>query len=504
MRLSPWGSCHRAVGFTVALLFVAAAGRAETEQRHDATRPFDRTVTVTSSQALRIDHKHGDVRITTHSRNDLRVQATIRVSADSQQDADEFVDRIQIQMEEAPTAVTVRTQYPGQDWSRTRRNLSFAVDYVITMPERMALDVRNSFGAVSVTGARADVSIVNAHGTLSVADIGGRSRLENAFGPIEATRMNGDVTITDANGNVSATTIAGALNVTNRFGRVTVNGVKGTMVVANSNGQVDVADAAATTVTNSFGMVTVRDIAAATITNSNGAVRATNVRGAATVKTSFAPAEIATVAGNVDVTNSNGDVTLRDVGGSAEIRSSFGRVEAQDVKGGVRVNTGNSGVRVMNADGPVFVKASFGLVTLERVRGSITVDNSNGGVQASGVRGTADVTTSFGPVMLRDIDGKIDVRNRNGAIDVSPVARPGACHDVTLVTSFSPIQVQLPAAGYTVTAQTSFGRIRTEMPITSTGTIGENTLSGTIGGGGCALQLTNANGDIRIAGAPAR
>ncbi len=37
------------------------------------------------------------------------------------------------------------------------------------------------------------------------------------------------------------------------------------------------------------------------------------------------------------------------------------------------------------------------------------------------------------------------------------------------------------------------------MPVTATGSIGGDSLSGTIGsGGGCRLQLTNSNGAIEI------
>jgi DUF4097 and DUF4098 domain-containing protein YvlB len=138
------------------------------------------------------------------------------------------------------------------------------------------------------------------------------------------------------------------------------------------------------------------------------------------------------------------------------------------------------------------------------VRGAFTADNSNGGVEAADVRGAAQVNTSFGPVTLRDVEGAVNVRNQNGAVEVTPLAQAGRCHNITVETSFSPIRVHLPQAGYNVAARTSFGRIRTDVPITVTGSTGEGTLSGTIGAGGCSLQLTNANGDIQIAGGAAQ
>jgi hypothetical protein len=55
-----------------------------------------------------------------------------------------------------------------------------------------------------------------------------------------------------------------------------------------------------------------------------------------------------------------------------------------------------------------------------------------------------------------------------------------------------------------VAARTTCGRIQADVPITASGSPGSNAVSGTIGRGGCALQLTNASGDIRIFKAAAR
>ena len=52
-------------------------------------------------------------------------------------------------------------------------------------------------------------------------------------------------------------------------------------------------------------------------------------------------------------------------------------------------------------------------------------------------------------------------------------------------------------AGYAVNARTSFGRVNTDLPILTTG-MTEGTLIGTIGKGGCKLDLANANGNISI------
>jgi len=115
------------------------------------------------------------------------------------------------------------------------------------------------------------------------------------------------------------------------------------------------------------------------------------------------------------------------------------------------------------------------------------------------VKGDAEVTTSFAGVTLESVGGKITVNNQNGGISVTAARPASGCRNIALKTSFSSIRVRIPEGlGYNVTARTSFGRISTDLPITASGSIGPESLNGTIGSGGCQLQLTNANGSIEI------
>jgi len=65
-------------------------------------------------------------------------------------------------------------------------------------------------------------------------------------------------------------------------------------------------------------------------------------------------------------------------------------------------------------------------------------------------------------------------------------------------TSFGPIEVTIPGGGYNVKAQTSFGSIESDLPVTVSGMGGRESLNGTIGGGGCRLELSDTNANIRI------
>ena len=501
---------------TVAIaLAMAASVSAQTALRAEAareevTRAFDRTVAVSGTPTLFVDHRLGDVRIRSHARSEIRIQATIRVSADSKAEATALADGIQIDVQERLGMITVTTRYPEmltRESQRRGRNrdLSFSVDYDLLVPDRVPLNLQNRFGDISVTGMKGGGTIVNASGRITAVDGSGRFDLENRFGMVEAARLAGDLTIRGANGPVSASAITGMLNISNRFGNVNAGAIRGDAIIVNANGNVDVTNISGRTdLRTTFGTVDFRDVGIVSASSANGSVTGTNVNGTATVNATFGQVTLRNVAGDVRVINANGAIALQDARGGAELSTRFGRVDALSVKGGLRVSAANGPVKVTDVDGPVYIKTSFGPIEAERVRGALTAENSSGSVSATGIGGSARVSTSFGPVLLREVDGRLDVINKSGSVEAWPTVRPGTCHDVMLTTSFSPMVVHLPDTGYAVAARTTFGRIQADVPITASGSLGGNIVSGTIGRGGCALQLTNSSGDIRIFRAASR
>jgi len=128
----------------------------------------------------------------------------------------------------------------------------------------------------------------------------------------------------------------------------------------------------------------------------------------------------------------------------------------------------------------------------------VIMENNNGTVSATAVGGDVSARTSFAGVNLEDIAGAISVDDQNGSVSATPRGGAG-CKNISIKTSFSPIQVRLPeGAGYNVTAHTSFGRINSEVPVSSIGQISGESLNGKIGNGGCALSLNNSNSNIDI------
>jgi DUF4097 and DUF4098 domain-containing protein YvlB len=537
-RLPPFALAGAAILASCATAPFAAANPGQDQ----VSRDFQKTLPLGPGQSFQIENKFGEVRIHGESGREVKISATIRVQAGSHEEAESYAQKVQIDVQQAGDGVRVRTIYPDDEkkWFHISKSTSYSVNYDIAMPFDAALFVRNSFGSVTANNIRGKSEVENSHGSLTVRDIG-VSRLNNSFGSIELTGASGDIFINDNNGSVEASDVKGTLELRNRFGSITVRQIQGAATITGGNGAVTLNDAGSATVTTSFGGAEVRNIrgdltvhdnngnvdissvgGAATISNSygnvnfsdikgrvecattNGRVKGTSVGGGAvTIRDSFGNIELDNVAGTLDAETSNGKVSVHDARGTVTLRTSFGAVEASNIPKGIRAITGNGAITLSDIGADVYAKTSFGSIAAERINGNLTAEDSNGSVTARNVKGDAIVTTSFSGVTLESIGGKITVDNQNGAIFVTAARPSSGCRDISLKTSFSSIRVGIPdGVGYNLSAHTSFGRITSDVPVTASGSIGGDSLNGTIGAGGCRLQLTDSNGSIEIAKGP--
>ena len=475
--------------------------------QREITRDFQKTVALSGNQGLSLDHRFGQVHLHGDSGHEVRISAKIHVQDRNSADAQDFAQKIQIEVRESSDGVHVRTIYPDTKSYlpsiRIGGRTSYSVDYEIAMPAEAPLWLHNEFGNAEVSGVHGWSQIENGHGVLTVRDAGA-AKLVNSFGRIELSNASGNCSVTGNNDAVKVSNVKGTLEVRNRFGEIEVSQISGAATISGGNGTVSLSGSGGnSTINNSFGEVVVRNInGSLSVSNSNGKIDASDVSANADLKTSFGAVEATRIGGTLTVHNNNGSVDISEARGFVSATTSFGTVNASHLRNGANIVTGNGAIELTDIQGDVYTKTSFGSVHVENVKGKFTAQDSNGAVSARAIEGDTTVDTSFSGVTLENIGGKILVNNQNGAIDVTAASSSG-CKDIVLKTSFSHIAVRVPTnAGYKVAAHTSFGRINSELPITATGTIGGNSLNGVIGNGACSLGLTNSNGNIEITRAP--
>lgn len=469
--------------------------------REDYTRYFDKTVTLRQGQAVLVEHKLGDVTIRTQPQLGLTIHAEIHVSAADRTRAEQFANRIEILTEPSSTEFAIRTRYPADrpESFFGFNNISYSVRYEITIPENAPLEVRNSFGAVSVSGLKANGNITTSHGSINFRGGSGTQRLENSFGSVEVADNAGDVVIENTNGGVTVEDVKGTLSIRDRFASISAEHIGSDLTITNTNGAVNVSDVGGRgRVTNAFGDVTARNVGGdLTVHNGNGRIDASSVKGMAELNTSFAEVRFSDIGRALSVRSNNSQIEGSKVKGSVTIEDSFGRVSVTDVDGGVNIQSRNGQVSVSSIRGEAGIRTSFGAVDVANVMGALSVDNTNGSVTASNIQ-SARVKTSYASVVLQQVAGAIDVDDQNGAVDANGTGQSG-CRPIMIHTSFAPIRVHLNGSpSYRVSATTSFGKIRSDFPLTVSGSISSDALNGTIGDGRCEMKLADNNGTIEI------
>ena len=272
--------------------------------QEQVSKDFQKTVTLGSGQSVRIEHQFGQVRVHGEAGHEVKISATIRAQTGSRSESEAFADKIRIEVEQAGDGVHIRTVYPEKRSFSFRDEsghgtfqVSYSVNYDISMPGDAPLNIKNSFGSVDAAGIHGSADIENSHGSLAVRDAGA-AHLSNSFGSIELNGAGGNITINDNNGAVQATDVKGALEVRNRFGNITTKNIQGAVTITGGNGTVTLADTASASITNSFGNVDAR-----------------NVRGDLSVHDNNGNVDVATIGGAADITNSFGNVTFSDIHG---------------------------------------------------------------------------------------------------------------------------------------------------------------------------------------------
>jgi DUF4097 and DUF4098 domain-containing protein YvlB len=160
---------------------------------------MDTTFEVNPNATLRLRNHAGEIVIRTWDRSQVRVEASY--SSD---------DRVKIFA--SSSAVDIK--------SETRHGHPDVVDYEVTIPRSMSLDLWGLETDITVDGVQdgvraetmsGDVEVRDAVGTISVRSVEGDISLIKTRGRIEANGVEGDVTVVDFEGELRAESIDGEI-----------------------------------------------------------------------------------------------------------------------------------------------------------------------------------------------------------------------------------------------------------------------------------------------------
>jgi DUF4097 and DUF4098 domain-containing protein YvlB len=199
----------------------------------------DQTVDVKRGMRLEVHTFTGDVNIKTWNRDAVRVEA-------------EHSERQTIEVRPGEQSLVVR--------GRSRIGPLSSVDFTITVPTWMAVNVNGMGTDVVLDGVGGDVNVETTRGDI---------RLRGGSGFISVKSVQGSITIENAKGRIEAQTVNDSVRVADTSGDLTVGTTNGSIVLE----RIDTANLDASTVNGMIGFDgSIRDKGSYRLTTHNGAV----------------------------------------------------------------------------------------------------------------------------------------------------------------------------------------------------------------------------------------
>lgn len=191
-------------------------------------QPFEQTASVAPGGRFTLTNTTGENSVEPWAEDTIQISATKKAVAQTTEEAQTILDKIDIEVTELSGNVNVNTVLPQGLLS----GQSASVAYVIKVPASVQLRLNSTTGAINVDGVNGD-SVLNATtGNITASNLGGNLNAETTTGIILASDVIGSVTANATTGNITASNLSGSLDA-----EATTGNIKALEVVGPFNGE---------------------------------------------------------------------------------------------------------------------------------------------------------------------------------------------------------------------------------------------------------------------------
>lgn len=173
------------------LIFLFLLGIKGVKAYDEFTKVIKKEYTVNPDAQLTINNRFGKVHCANWDKNSIAIEVTITVTAKNQEDAAKRFNRIAVDFTDSPSAVSAITSIQeGKGPSKG----NFSIDYQISMPVSINLDLTNKFGDIYLNEIQGKSKINLGYGNLDAKKLGNSDNLlDIKFGKAKINWMKGAV-----------------------------------------------------------------------------------------------------------------------------------------------------------------------------------------------------------------------------------------------------------------------------------------------------------------------
>jgi hypothetical protein len=150
-----------------------------THEIKETTKSYSKTYHVQNSDLLTIENSFGNVTVNTWNKNEVRVDAIIKVYATNASDAKNFLSVINITDSRLTSSIAFKTvigdagNTDQQLWKSDYKShvKKIEVSYVVNMPAKNALNINNRFGDINLPALDGKLVIHNFYGSLNAKSL---------------------------------------------------------------------------------------------------------------------------------------------------------------------------------------------------------------------------------------------------------------------------------------------------------------------------------------------
>ena len=166
---------------------------------HVKNRTISQSYNVSASDKLNLKNQFGKLIIKTWAKNEVKVDIRIEVTSNDQERLQEMFDNIDVKHGKDGNTVYFKTimdknkDKDKEDRKREGKNYSntIDIDYEVSMPANLALNVEHQFGNLTLPDLTGDVDIEQQFGNLTAGKLSKPNKVEVRFGSAEIEGVNG-------------------------------------------------------------------------------------------------------------------------------------------------------------------------------------------------------------------------------------------------------------------------------------------------------------------------
>lgn len=222
-----------------------AGCRFDTHVRENGySETFEKRFVATRVNTLQIHATGGEIHIqgTNDRLNEILVQATTRVEgAISEKERARIAAQVKTTARLNGAILLVETDYPH--WSGFGK--SVGVDYTVTLPKRMLLDLASESGGIVVNDVMGGMSVQTASGGIELHHVGGAFTVRTASGEVslDAVRAANSLQVSSASGDIRIADCRAispelAVEAHSESGEIAFSGAAGELTLQTASGDI--------------------------------------------------------------------------------------------------------------------------------------------------------------------------------------------------------------------------------------------------------------------------